>query len=152
MADKYFEKALELVASFEGFRDMPYDDGGGVMTFGYGSLCKNYPKEKFPVSRKRALELLSNDLKRFDIAIDKHITYPLEENERIALLSWTYNCGDTALKISGLCRVINDGLLWLAPAEFKKWVFDNGRKIPGLVKRRAIEAHIFAPYYSSSTI
>ena len=56
----------------------------------------------------------------------------------------TYNVGTGALQASTLRRRINAGDWPGAQVEMLKWCFAGGRRLPGLVTRRAIEAGMLA--------
>jgi lysozyme len=58
-------------------------------------------------------------------------------------VSFTYNEGAGRLQTSTLLMVLNAGDYAAVPAEFKEWVFGGGKKLPGLVTRRAAEAAMF---------
>ena len=51
--------------------------------------------------------------------------------------------GASAVQASTLHRVINRGDHALAPAQFWRWVYAGGRKLGGLVRRRAAEAELY---------
>lgn len=68
------------------------------------------------------------------------IYVPLEQHEWAALLSWSYNVGTTAACGSSLVRKINSGQpasAWCA--ELDRWVYAGGKRVQGLVNRRAAE-------------
>ena len=61
-----------------------------------------------------------------------------------ALCSWTYNLGSGALQRSSLRRLyINEGRYEEAADELLRWVFCNGKRLRGLVLRRADERALF---------
>lgn len=61
-------------------------------------------------------------------------------NVNAALLDFTFNLGAGRLQASTLRRKINAGDMEGAKLELDKWVRGGGRILPGLVKRRAVEA------------
>jgi len=71
------------------------------------------------------------------------ITVPLTQHQFDALVDWTFNEGSGNLASSTLLRKLNDGDYAGADAEFARWVRGGGRVLPGLVKRRALEATWF---------
>jgi lysozyme len=68
---------------------------------------------------------------------------PLKQGQYDALVSFTYNEGAGRLQSSTLLKVLNAGDYAAVPAEFIKWVFGGGVKLPGLVTRRSAEAAMF---------
>jgi hypothetical protein len=61
-----------------------------------------------------------------------------------ALVSFAYNCGIGNLKASTLLRKVNRRDFAGAAREFGKWNKAGGRVLPGLTRRRAAEATLFA--------
>ncbi len=60
-----------------------------------------------------------------------------------ALADFSFNCGGGNLQVSTLRRKVNRKDYLAAEAEFAKWVFARGVKLPGLVRRRKAEARVF---------
>ena len=58
-------------------------------------------------------------------------------------ISFTFNLGSGALQRSTLRRKVNREEHADVPAELMKWVWAGGRKLKGLVKRRAAEINIY---------
>ena len=51
--------------------------------------------------------------------------------------------GRGALSQSTLLRKLNQGNYTAAADQFSRWVYGGGRKLPGLVSRRAAERQLF---------
>lgn len=140
------EKGYELIRGFEGFRDKAYLDTGGVPTIGYGTI--KYPDGK-PVkmgdtcTRAQAEQWLKNDCKWVDSCLDKCVKVKISQNQFDALASFVYNVGETAFAKSTMLTVLNQGNFTAAANQFDRWVFDNSKRIPGLVNRRAAEKKLF---------
>jgi len=144
---KLSKKGLELIAEFEGFREMPYLDSAGVATIGYGNTY--YPDGDMvtmwdgALTKKNGLKLLKLIVKDFEDAVNK-LARPLNQNQFDALVSFTYNLGAGNLKSSTLLKRINDN-----PCDpdikyqFSRWNKAGGRVLNGLVKRRQKEAELF---------
>jgi len=60
-----------------------------------------------------------------------------------ALTSFVFNLGGTRYRASTLRRKVNAEEWDDAAEEFGKWVWGGGRKLPGLVRRRAAERRVF---------
>lgn len=60
-----------------------------------------------------------------------------------ALLSFVYNVGITAFRRSTLFEMLLQRDWAAAAAQFDRWVFANGQKLPGLVARRTDEKALF---------
>jgi GH24 family phage-related lysozyme (muramidase) len=135
------EAAVALIKRFEGYSATPYRCPAGFITIGYGH--KALENECFPaegISAEAAVRLLLQDMNHSGAAVCRLITVPLTDNQFSALLSFTYNLGAGTLQRSTLRRKINRMEDTDVPYEFSKWVWAAGRKLPGLVKRRAAEA------------
>jgi GH24 family phage-related lysozyme (muramidase) len=136
------QQGLNLICKFEGFSPIIYKCPAGYPTIGYGHLITEANKERFldGVDELEALDLLRSDVARAEHAVLRLITVPLSDGQFDALASFTFNLGAGALQRSTLRHKINRGEHDAAPAEFMKWVWAGGRKLKGLVQRRAAEA------------
>lgn len=144
--------AEELCRRFEGFRARPYLCPAGVATIGYGSthyadgrrVQLTDPLITEPAARALlAAELLSTYAPGVLRQCPGLLPLALLEADwrRLnAIVDFTYNLGVGRLQTSTLRRRINAGDWDGAAAELGKWVWGGGRKLPGLVTRRAVEA------------
>lgn len=135
------ESGLALIRQFEGLRLRAYRDAVGVATIGYGTT--RGVKMGQEISKERAEELLREDVARFEGYIDRLVRVPLTQGQYDALSSFVYNLGPGALEGSTLLRLLNAGDYSGAAAQFDRWVYASGRKLSGLVKRRAAERALF---------
>lgn len=148
------QEAVSLCKVSEGLGDgdkrtpllEPYICPAGVPTIGYGTT--RYPDgrrvtmEDPPITEECAEELLQHELRESAKAVDRLITVKLPRWARAALIDFTYNLGAGALKASTMRSRINRGdpRAW---EELRKWVFGGGRRLPGLVVRRAREQQLW---------
>lgn len=140
------EKGYAIIREFEGFKVEAYLDTGGVWTIGYGTI--KYPDGKAvkrgdKCTRDQAEQYLKNDCKWVDACLDKSIKYPISQSMFDALASFVYNIGETAFAKSTMLSMINNGDMHGAANQFDRWIFDNGKRIDGLVNRRAKEKSLF---------
>lgn len=141
---------IDLVKVSEGLRLTAYPDPATKAepwTIGYGhtSAAGGMKVTKgLRITNATALTLLSDDLARVANQVAGVVTVPLNENQFGALVSFTFNLGLANLKRSTLLKKVNAGDFTGAAAEFGKWVNAAGKKMPGLVKRRAAEAALFS--------
>jgi lysozyme len=133
---------MALVRGCEGLRLEAYQDSSGIWTIGYGHTVGVRPGEC--ISRERAEQLLEADLTQAERAVAALVRVPLTDNQFSALVGFVFNEGAGAFAKSTLLRKLNEGGYALAPACLKSWIFDNGRMLPGLVKRRAAEAALWS--------
>lgn len=137
------QNGLALIKRFEGFRAEPYLCPAGYWTIGYGHVIQNPKDYPYGLTEDEALEMLSHDVIRAEAAVLRLIAVPLTNGQFDALVSFTFNLGAGALQRSTLRRKINRSEHADVSAEFMKWVWGGGRKLNGLVKRRAAEAKLY---------
>ncbi|MDE6338443.1 MAG: lysozyme [Muribaculaceae bacterium] len=116
----------------------------GVPTIGYGHTG---PEVKMgqKITKERAEEIFNKDIDMISAEVLKVIPPDIDQCKFDALVSFTFNLGIAALKRSALLKKIkanpeDPGIR----NQFLRWVYAAGKKLPGLVKRRAMEAdHYF---------
>lgn len=140
------ENGYAIIRDAEGFRSTAYLDTGGVWTIGFGTI--KYPNgtsvKKGDICTKiQAEQWLKNDCKWVDACLDKNVKVKLNQNQFDALASFVYNIGETAFIKSTMLTLINQNSMTSAASQFDRWVFDNGKRIQGLVNRRAKERKVF---------
>ena len=129
--------ATALVKPWEGYEPKPYRDIVGVLTVCYGSTTNI---EQRTYSEKECSDRLNSELGAYFAGISQCIKQPLREREWAAVLSWAYNVGVGAACRSTLVRRINAGEQgpgWCE--ELSKWTYAGGKRVQGLVNRRAAE-------------
>ena len=141
-------EGIKLIKFFEGFRSKPYLCPASIATIGYGATY--YPNGKkvtlndAPIDETYASQLLQNMLDMYEKAVDSFCRDDINQNQFDALVSFAYNLGIGALKSSTLLKIVNanpnDPKI---RDEFNKWVNGGGKKLPGLIKRRASEADLY---------
>ena len=138
------QKGIDLIKHFEGFRAKPYLCPAGVWTIGYGTT-RGVTAATPPVTEEEAEALLRKDVAGFEKQLSQFLPTTLAQNQYDAIVSFVYNLGVAAFKTSTLFRVIatfpNDNAR--IRAEFGRWVHAGGKKLDGLVKRRAAEADLY---------
>lgn len=136
------QAAIDLVKRFEGLRLTRYYDSVNNPTIGYGHLLTKYEAYSV-ISEDQAETILRSDLLKAADAVNRYITYPINDNQYSALIDFTFNLGKGVLQASTLKRVINRGDLKDAGAQFNRWVYAGATKLPGLIFRRHAEAQLF---------
>lgn len=142
------DKLINILKKHEGCRLKAYKCPAGVWTIGYGSTFYEdgrKVKEGDTITMEQAERLLLNVIEGFRKQLIPLITVELPEDAFNALLSFTYNVGVGNVKKSTLLKKINTNPLDLKgiEAEFMKWVKGGGKVLPGLVKRRKEEYHMY---------
>jgi lysozyme len=141
------EDGLAAIRRFEGLRTKAYKCPAGVWTVGYGHTSAAGPPSVSAatvVTTKAAEEILKKDLEKFEGAVTRLVKVPVTENQFAALVSFTYNVGEGAFAKSTLLKKLNGGNYDAVPDELAKWTRAGGRKLTGLVNRRAAEAGLWA--------
>ena len=138
------DKGIEQIKTFEGFRTMPYMDGVGKWTVGYGHLIVKGDGcvQGSPITMGQATELLRKDLHIAEACINQQ-GLDLTQNEFDALVSFTYNLGCGALQRSTLLKLLQAGRKNEAAVEFPKWSIAGGQHSEGILKRRLAEQECF---------
>ena len=95
------------------------------------------------ITKIQAEEYLSNDLKVFEKAVNDSVKVALTQNQFDALVSFTYNVGQGALKASTLLKKLNERDYLGAANEFGKWNKGGGKVMLGLTRRREAEKQLF---------
>ncbi len=146
-------EGLALIKRFEGLQRRAYICPAGVLTIGYGSTGAHVTKGMV-ITEAEAERLLIADLSRFERAVEKLVKVPLSDGQFAALVSFAFNVGEGALKGSTLLKKLNRGDYDAVPSELNKWVNAKGKKLPGLVNRRAAEGGLWArgSFVSSNTV
>lgn len=137
---------LAFIERAEGFSPRAYPDAGHL-SIGYGTLL-NTPTllsryKDATITRSEATSLLMDKVREIETEIDRLVTVPLTQSQFDALVSFTYNLGSRALAFSTLLRKLNLGDYREAGKQFDRWVHSQGKRLPGLVARRAEERRMF---------
>ena len=150
-------RGIALIKSSEGFRSKPYLCPAGVWTIGYGTTFyfdtkKHVSKNDPPITEAEAERLLRGHVDNvFSPLADKLLRDDLTQNEFDAVVDFLYNCGATYRDKTGrvvnykLFRFINERMNQMGLSEYWRGlcVTGGGKKLAGLVTRRAKEVELF---------
>ncbi|MDR6757192.1 GH24 family phage-related lysozyme (muramidase) [Mycoplana sp. BE70] len=137
---------LDLIKQFEGLRTTAYLCPANVPTIGYGSTkgLTRADVGKKKITTAQAETLLRADLVRFEKAVSSLVKVPLTDNQFAALVSWTFNLGEGNLGKSTLLKRINaKAPVAQIEASWMQWVNAGGKRLQGLVNRRAAEMALY---------
>ena len=120
----------------------------GKLTIGWGHTGKVDGAriyEGLKITKEKAQQLFEQDIATVEVPLSKEPYAENLSNDRWdALVSFIFNVGWGRFKKSTLRRKllanIEDKSI---PDEFRRWVYCNGKKTPGLVKRREWEAQLY---------
>lgn len=116
----------------------PYKDVAGVWTVCDGHTGNDIIKGR-KYSDRECDRLLWNDLQPVKKTVDSLVKVPLNEYQRAALYSFTYNVGSGSFSKSTLLKKLNAGDQDGACEELRRWVYAGGMKFRGLMNRRDME-------------
>lgn len=116
----------------------PYKDVAGVWTVCDGHTGTDIIKGKKYTDRE-CDRLLMQDLQPVKKTVDGLVKVQLNEYQRAALYSFTYNVGTSAFSKSTLLKRLNSGDQAGACEEMRRWVYAGGMKWKGLQNRRDME-------------
>ncbi len=89
-------------------------------------------------------QLLREDTQVAERAVKRHVKVPVTQEQYDSLVSLTFNVGASNFAGSTLLKRLNAGDCWGAAKEFNRWIYARGKKLPGLINRRADESRSFA--------
>jgi lysozyme len=135
------DQAIQIIKRFEGIRHRPYLCPAGKLTIGWGST--QGVKPGMEITNEQAEEMLRQEVLELESELNLCVTVKLKNHERAALLSLSHNIGITRFRASTLLKKLNSGDKKGASDEFLKWVHVQGKRLPGLVRRRAVEKDLF---------
>ncbi|MDP5205806.1 lysozyme [Alishewanella sp. SMS8] len=115
-----------------------YIDPAGILTACYGSTGSHVQHGQ-TFTQDECLYMLADDLHEHNQQLMAAVKVPLSEGEHVAYLSFHYNVGTGSFRSSTLLKLLNDGNRVSACHQLHRWVYANGKKLRGLVNRRADE-------------
>ena len=141
MTMRISDEGVGLIKAFEGCKLGSYYDSAGVLTIGYGCTTDVAPGMK--ITQVQAEERLKVDLKDAEDAVNLLVVVPLSQNEFDALVSFTFNLGQGALRRSTLLKLLNQSDYTGAAKEFLRFDKADGKVLAGLSRRRMAEMRLF---------
>ncbi|BEN78636.1 lysozyme [Serratia marcescens] len=140
------KSGIELIKRFEGLRLKAYQDSVGVWTIGYGWTQPVDGKKVGPgmqIVQATADRLLKCGVVQYEQGVNLLVKVKITQSQFDALVSFAYNLGLRSLSTSTLLKKLNAGDKQGAADEFGKWVNAGGKRLDGLVVRRAAERELF---------
>jgi lysozyme len=103
------------------------------------------PGEKIqePLLGDAAEQLLRQDVAPKAAAVNARVSVPLFQGKFDAVVPWTYNLGEGALRGSTMLKKINAARHEEVPGQMKRWNRAGGKVLKGLERRREAEAALY---------
>lgn len=139
---KTSQMGINLIKYYETLRLKAYQDTGGVWTIGYGHTGEEV-KKGLVITEDKAEDLLREDLSVAEAAVTRLVPYGLANHQFDALVSLVFNIGAEAFEKSTLLKLLILGDILGASQQFGRWIYDNGKKLNGLIERREAERKLF---------
>ena len=156
------ERGLAELILAEGSFSRVYADSGGAPTIGVGHLLTMDERksgqifiggQRYPLAPGlddgQIRLLLMQDLLVVEECISSLTRPLLSQNEFDALVMLVFNIGREAFAHSTLMQVIAAGNFDGVPAQFRRWVYDNGKVVKGLQNRREHEIRVWEGNYTA---
>lgn len=132
---------INLIKAHEGLRLQAYCCPAGIYTIGYGHTAG--VRRGDVIDERKAEQLLAEDLKKFEAVVNRECP-SVNQNQFDALVSFTFNLGETNLRKSTLLKCVkanpNGQNIY---TEFLRWNKSKGEVLPGLIRRRKAEADLY---------
>ena len=140
-----YEKAVNLIKEFEGFRENAYKCPAGVWTIGYG--WTHGVKEGDTITESEASELVQKEVdkiaEQIQSVLGNEVFEKLTKNQVCALIDFVYNLGIGNFKTSTLRKLIEEGNFEDVGKQFERWNKAGGKVLEGLTRRRIAEKELW---------
>ncbi len=138
---------IESLKHSEGCRLTAYPDpgsrDGNPWTIGYGATGAGIARG-VTWTQAQADARLTADIRRFEDQVEKVLgDTPTTQAQFDAFVHFAFNVGISAWSRSQLYAKHKAGDYAGAAKQFARWIYNDGKVLPGLVKRRGIEAAIY---------
>lgn len=137
------DNGIDFIKQWEKLAMEPYNDGAGYMTIGFGHRIREGEHFK-RIDEDQARDLLMSDIEDVEVKLTDCLEREVSQEQYDSLASLCFNIGNHAFERSTLLQKLNQGRPFKECApQFDRWVFGGGKKMAGLVNRRAAERKLF---------
>jgi lysozyme len=116
----------------------PGDKIIGTLTIGFGHTGRDV-FIGMTSTHEENVQWLIEDTMKAQITINTYVDVPLTQEEFDALVDFVFNIGPGNFKESTVLRLLNEGKYAEAADHLNDWVYSKGKKLAGLLVRRAAE-------------
>lgn len=139
MTGKEIAKMMEGCHKKIGTMIHPYICPAGYPTIGWGRLLKSMDHP--PITQEQADAMFEVDWSKHEaLAVKASPILAGDKKRRGAITDFVFNLGAGNYQASTLRRAVNAQDWDEAKRQIMRWVYGGGRVLPGLVKRRALNA------------
>lgn len=132
------KRGLELIGNAESCRTQPYMCPANVLTVGIGSTTKVQRGKTY--THEEIAAMWASDMKAAERCVNLYANgAAMNDNQFSAIASFAFNAGCGNLQKSTLARYAKHNKWPEMCGQLNRWVYANGKKLNGLVKRRADE-------------
>ena len=132
---------ITIIKDFEGLHLTPYLDPAKIWTIGYGHT--RTVRSGLKITPDQADQMLDDDLRLIERAVQRLVAVPLNDNQFSALVSFAFNVGISNFEQSTLLKLLNRGWYEQVPAQLMRWNRAHGEILGGLSRRRAAEGRLW---------
>lgn len=148
------KNGIALIQSFEKCKLTAYQDSAGVYTIGFGNTFYEdgkSVKKGDVITKDRADKLFAIILSKFELKVTNYLKVQVVQNVFDAMVSFAYNCGGSYYDKKSqryvpfaVWGLINSGqpLKTIADKLRVTAITAGGKKLNGLIRRRASEAQL----------
>lgn len=135
------QAGLEIIGGAESCRQEPYRCPAGFLTVGIGSTAQSGQViEPRRYSLEEIAQRFGRDIKQAEQCVNRYANGKNQPQGAFdALVSITFNVGCGKLRSSTLFKLAQQGYSPAMCQQLDRWIYANGKKLTGLVKRRAQE-------------
>ncbi|WP_373463134.1 lysozyme [Mergibacter septicus] len=136
------QAGLELIGNAEGCRKAPYFCPANILTVGIGTTESIGIKieQNRTYTEKEIAEFYTKGIKQAEDCVNRFGNgRNMPQGAFDAMTSITFNLGCSKMKHSTLFTMAMNGYTPRMCDQFPRWVYANGKKLAGLVKRREKE-------------
>lgn len=141
---KGFEQTVLFTYDDAHYPPRPFNEGdikSGTLTIATGNTSNALPGRT--CTQEQADAWLDEDIAKAQQYVDSLVTAPLNDNQNIALVDFTYNLGAGSLEKSTLLKLLNENDFAGAADQFERWCYAGAEKVEGLLRRRLAERDLF---------
>lgn len=149
---KISQVGIDLIKKWEKLELEAYPDTGGVWTIGYGTIAN--VKKGMKITKEQAEKFFDEYIEKQTQALNvllKDVNL-LSQEQFDVISSFAYNIGISQfgkstflkyLKESDWAKAANQLVRRDSKGVYHGWIYDNGKKVEGLINRRKSEKELF---------